>query len=44
VTYLAVDFGVLMVGATVTEGIFKVPGVGRSLYQAIIRCESSTVV
>ncbi|MBM7505329.1 ABC transporter permease [Agromyces aurantiacus] len=44
VTYLAVDFGVLMVGATVTEGIFNVPGVGRTLYQAIIRSEGPTVV
>lgn len=44
VTYLAVDFGVLIVGATVTEGIFNVPGVGRTLYQAIIRGEGPTVV
>ena len=44
VTYLAVDFGVMMVGATVTEGIFNVPGVGRTLYQAIIRGEGPTVV
>lgn len=44
VTYLAVDFGVLMVGATVTEGIFNVPGVGRTLYQAILRGEGPTVV
>ncbi len=44
VTYLAVDFGMLMVGATVTEGIFNVPGVGRTLYQAIIRGEGPTVV
>jgi oligopeptide transport system permease protein len=44
VTYLAVDFGTLMVGATVTEGIFNVPGVGRTLYQAIIRGENPTVV
>jgi oligopeptide transport system permease protein len=44
VTYLAVDFGVLMVGATVTEGIFNVPGVGNTLYQAIIRGEGPTVV
>lgn len=44
VTFLAVDFGVLLVGATVTEGIFNVPGVGRTLYQAIIRGEGPTVV
>jgi oligopeptide transport system permease protein len=44
VTFLAVDFGILLVGATVTEGIFNVPGVGRTLYQAIIRGEGPTVV
>jgi oligopeptide transport system permease protein len=44
VTYLGTDFGTLLVGATVTEGIFNVPGVGRTLYQAIIRGEGPTVV
>lgn len=44
VTFLAVDFGVMLVGATVTEGIFNVPGVGNTLYQAIIRGEGPTVV
>ena len=44
VTYLGADFGSLMVGATVTEGIFNVPGVGSTLYQAIIRGEGPTVV
>ncbi|MCU1558390.1 MAG: transporter permease [Microbacteriaceae bacterium] len=44
VTYIGTDFGTLIVGATVTEGIFNVPGVGRTLYQAIIRGEAPTVV
>lgn len=44
VTNSAANFGVLMVGATVTEGIFNVPGVGNTLYQAIIRGENPTVV
>lgn len=44
ITYLATDLGTLMVGATVTEGIFNVPGVGRTLYQAIVRGEGPTVV
>ena len=44
ITYIGTDFGLLMVGATVTEGIFNVPGVGRTLYQAIIRSEGPTVV
>ncbi|MCW4386493.1 ABC transporter permease [Salinibacterium sp. SYSU T00001] len=43
-TYLGTDFGVLLVGATVTEGIFNVPGVGRTLFQAILRGEGPTVV
>lgn len=44
VTDLGTVFGILMVGATVTEGIFNVPGVGNTLYQAIIRGENPTVV
>ena len=44
VTSLGADFGVLIVGATVTEGIFNVPGVGNTLYQAIIRQQGPTVV
>lgn len=43
-TNLGADFGILLVGATVTEGIFNVPGVGNTLYQAILRGESPTVV
>lgn len=44
ITNTATDFGTLMVGATVTEGIFNVPGVGNTLFQAIIRGENATVV
>ncbi|MFT4235842.1 MAG: ABC transporter permease, partial [Microbacterium sp.] len=44
VTDSATTFGILMVGATVTEGIFNIPGVGNTLYQAIIRHEAPTVV
>jgi len=44
ITNIATDFGVLMVGATVTEGIFNVPGVGNALFQSIIRGENPTVV
>ncbi len=44
VTDLGTVFGILMVGATVTEGIFNVPGVGNTLYGAIIRGENPTVV
>jgi oligopeptide transport system permease protein len=35
---------VLLVGATITEGIFNVPGVGNTLFQAILRGENPTVV
>jgi len=44
ITYLGTDFGTLLVGATVTEGIFNVPGVGRTLFQAILRGEGPTIV
>ncbi|WP_432502969.1 ABC transporter permease [Kineococcus arenarius] len=44
VTFLGADLGALMGGALVTEGIFNVPGVGRLLYQAVIRSEGPTVV
>jgi oligopeptide transport system permease protein len=43
-TNLAADFGILIVGATVTEGIFNVPGVGRELFKAINRGESPEIV
>lgn len=44
ITNSATNFGVLLVGATVTEGIFNVPGVGNTLFQAVIRQENVTVV
>lgn len=44
ITNIATDFGTLMVGATVTEGIFNVPGVGNVLFNAILRGENATVV
>jgi oligopeptide transport system permease protein len=44
VTFLGTDLGALMGGAIVTEGIFNVHGVGLTLYQAIARSESPTVV
>ncbi|GGK47063.1 ABC transporter permease [Nocardia camponoti] len=44
VTYLGSDLGALMAGAIVTEGIFNIPGVGGTIYQAIIRGEPPTVV
>jgi oligopeptide transport system permease protein len=44
ITNSATNFGVLLVGATVTEGIFNVPGVGNTLFQATIRHEGPTIV
>ncbi len=44
ITNTATDFGTLMVGATVTEGIFNVPGVGNVLFNAILKGENATVV
>ncbi|WP_028478140.1 ABC transporter permease [Nocardia sp. CNY236] len=44
VTFLGADLGSLMGGAIVTEGIFNIPGVGGTLYQAITRGEPPTVV
>jgi oligopeptide transport system permease protein len=33
-----------MGGAIVTEGIFAIPGVGNTLYQAVLKGEGPTVV
>ncbi len=44
ITNVGTDFGVLMVGATVTEGIFNVPGVGNAVFQAIRHSQGPTVV
>jgi oligopeptide transport system permease protein len=43
-TNLAADFGILIVGATVTEGIFNVPGVGNELFKAINRHDAPEIV
>ncbi|MCA5892403.1 ABC transporter permease [Isoptericola sp. NEAU-Y5] len=44
VTFLGADLGNLMGGAIVTEGIFNINGVGGTLFNAIQRGESVTVV
>lgn len=44
ITNSATNFGVLLVGATVTEGIFNIPGVGNKLFKAIQLSEGPTVV
>jgi len=44
VTFLGADLGTLMAGAIITEGIFNVPGVGNTLYKAILQGQAPTVV
>ena len=43
-TALAANFGILLVGATVTEGVFNIAGVGGTLFKAIKLGETATVV
>ena len=44
VTFLGADFGVLLSGAIVTEGIFNIPGLGRAVFDAIRTQEGAVVV
>jgi oligopeptide transport system permease protein len=44
VTFLGTDLGALMGGAIVTEGIFNINGIGRTVFRAIITKEGATVV
>ncbi len=44
VTYLGVDFGVLLSGAIVTEGIFNIPGLGRAVFDSVQSQEGAVVV
>lgn len=44
ITNSATNFGVLLVGATVTEFIFNIPGVGNTLFRAILQHEGPTIV
>ena len=44
VTFLGADFGALMAGAIVTEGVFNIPGLGRAVFDAIGRQEGAVVV
>ena len=44
ITQSATNFGVLLVGATVTEAIFNVPGVGNTLFRATQAHEGPTIV
>lgn len=44
VTNSATNFGILLVGATVTEAVFNIPGVGNTLYHATLQHEGPTIV
>ncbi len=43
ITFVGADFGTLMAGAIVTEGIFNIDGVGGLLYRSINLKEGATV-
>jgi oligopeptide transport system permease protein len=44
ITFLGTDLGALMGGAIITEGIFNINGIGRTVFRAIVTKESATVV
>nr|WP_274638070.1 ABC transporter permease [Microbacterium bovistercoris] len=44
ITNSATNFGVLLVGATVTEAVFNIPGVGNTLFHATLLHEGPTIV
>jgi ABC-type dipeptide/oligopeptide/nickel transport system permease component len=44
VTFLGADFGTLMSGAIVTEGIFNLPGLGGAVFKAVRAQEGALVV
>lgn len=44
VTFLGVDLGYLLGGAIVTETIFNIPGLGRAVFEAVIRQEGTVTV
>jgi oligopeptide transport system permease protein len=44
ITFVGADFGVMMGGAIITEGIFNMPGIGGEVYRAILNQEGPVVV
>ncbi len=44
VTFLGADLGALLSGAIVTEGIFNIPGLGRTVFEAVNSGEGAVVV
>lgn len=43
ITFVGTDFGALMGGAIVTEGVFNIHGIGGLIYQAVLEQEGTTV-
>jgi oligopeptide transport system permease protein len=43
-TYLGIDLGSLLSGAIITETVFNVPGIGREVYEAVLRQDGAVVV
>lgn len=43
ITFVGADFGTLLAGAIITEGIFNIDGVGGLIFQSINRQEGTTV-
>jgi peptide/nickel transport system permease protein/oligopeptide transport system permease protein len=44
VTFLGIDFGGLLAGAIITEGIFNLPGIGQAVFGAVQTQDYPTVV
>jgi oligopeptide transport system permease protein len=44
ITFIGADFGTLMGGAIITEGIFNINGVGGLVYRSIRLREGATVI
>jgi oligopeptide transport system permease protein len=44
VTFVGADIGSLMGGAIVTESVFNIPGLGRAVFDAVLRQEGPVVV
>lgn len=43
-TYLGIDLGSLLSGAIITETVFNLPGIGREVFEAVLRQDGAVVV
>ena len=44
VTFVGADVGTLLGGAIVTESVFNIPGMGRAVYDSVLRQEGAVVI